>query len=71
MARGIWKPKKNKELSRNLKQLTLLMQEKHKLKWEWIKGHSNNAGNEVADELANNGCKGRKLNHRENWNSQK
>ncbi|ORU91391.1 MAG: ribonuclease HI [Cycloclasticus sp. symbiont of Poecilosclerida sp. N] len=36
------------------KQLDSLIQP-HKIKWVWVKGHSGNAGNERADELANMG----------------
>ena len=45
------KPVKNKELWVELDQLV----QKHKISWNWVKGHSGDPGNERADELANLG----------------
>lgn len=45
------KPVKNVDL---WQQLDALIQP-HTIKWVWVKGHSGNAGNERADELANLG----------------
>tara|TARA_B100000900_G_scaffold13101_1_gene10581 strand:+ start:198 stop:629 length:432 start_codon:yes stop_codon:yes gene_type:complete len=42
---------KNKDLWIQLDELV----SKHNIKWEWVKGHSGNPGNEKADELANRG----------------
>lgn len=42
---------KNKDLWIQLDNLV----SKHKIAWEWVKGHSGNPGNEKADELANRG----------------
>ena len=42
---------KNKELWQKLDQLMSY----HKVKWNWVKGHSGDPGNEVADLLANKG----------------
>lgn len=43
---------KNADLWQNLYDLV----QKHDIKWHWIKGHANNNGNIIADELA---CLGR------------
>lgn len=42
---------KNKDLWQELDILT----QKHQVNWAWVKGHSGNAGNDKADELANKG----------------
>jgi ribonuclease HI len=46
------KPVKNAELWRELDEL----RQRHEIEWHWVKGHAGNAGNELADELANLGC---------------
>lgn len=45
------KPVKNDDLWKQLDQLT----QQHDIKWFWVRGHSGNAGNERADQLANRG----------------
>ncbi len=45
------KPVKNEDLWRELDKI----QEKHKVEWAWVKGHSGNYGNDKADELARQG----------------
>ena len=45
------KPVLNKELWQKLDQLTY----RHKIKWQWVKGHSGHRENEIADKLANKG----------------
>lgn len=45
------KPVKNADLWQRLDSLTGL----HDIHWHWVKGHSGNEGNEIADELANLG----------------
>jgi len=45
------KPVKNEDLWRRLEELAL----GHEIEWHWVRGHSDNAGNERADELANRG----------------
>ena len=42
---------KNKELWQKLDQLI----SQHQVQWNWVKGHSGDAGNETADLLANKG----------------
>jgi ribonuclease HI len=46
------KPVKNAELWRELDALA----QQHDIRWHWVKGHADNAGNLRADELANRGC---------------
>ena len=43
------KPVKNQELWQELDSLN----QKFKINWNWVKGHSGNIGNEIADSLAN------------------
>ncbi|MCL4117805.1 UNVERIFIED_CONTAM: hypothetical protein GTU68_037354 [Idotea baltica] len=43
------KPVKNQDLWQELDELV----QKHDVTWAWVKGHSGNAGNDKADELAN------------------
>ena len=45
------KPVANKELWEKLESLV----SNHQVKWEWVKGHSGDAENERADELARKG----------------
>ena len=45
------KPVKNKDLWEDLSTLVV----KHKVKWNWVKGHSGDFLNERADVLANKG----------------
>ena len=45
------KPVKNIELWKELDQL----RDEHTIKWNWVKGHSGDPGNEAADMLANRG----------------
>ena len=42
---------KNKDLWQQLDKET----QRHNIKWSWVKGHSGNPGNELADALANQG----------------
>jgi len=45
------KPVKNVELWQQLD----AQQQRHKISWHWVKGHSGDPGNEAADALANRG----------------
>ena len=45
------KPVKNADLWRELDELA----QQHEIEWIWVKGHNGHAGNERADELANQG----------------
>ncbi len=45
------RPVKNVDLWQRLDQATL----RHQIKWQWVKGHSGDVGNEKADQLANQG----------------
>ena len=47
------KPVKNQELWKKLDKLAKF----HNVKWEWIKGHSTNTYNNLADRLARNAAK--------------
>ena len=49
------KPVKNAELWRELEAATM----RHRIRWHWVKGHADNAGNLRADALANRGVPAR------------
>lgn len=46
------KPVKNRDLWQKLDELAL----QHKIEWHWVRGHTGNEGNEMADQLANQGA---------------
>ena len=46
------KPVKNEDLWRKLDALC----QSHRVQWRWVKGHSGDAGNQRADDLANRGA---------------
>lgn len=52
------KPVKNQDLWMALD----LQRQRHQVEWHWVKGHSGNAGNELADQLANQGIDNLELN---------
>jgi ribonuclease HI len=52
-----FQPVKNQDLWRKLDDLTY----KHKINWQWVRGHSGNRGNEIADKLAVKGKEEQKL----------
>ena len=45
------KPVKNEDLWRALDE----QNQRHEVRWEWVKGHSGHRENEIADQLANRG----------------
>lgn len=45
------KPVKNKDLWQALDAAT----ERHDIEWKWVRGHTGDPGNEMADQLANRG----------------
>lgn len=45
------KPVKNQDLWERLDQAAV----RHRIDWRWVKGHSGDVGNELADQLANKG----------------
>ncbi|TXS95817.1 ribonuclease HI [Parahaliea maris] len=45
------KPVKNEDLWRDLDE----QNQRHQVKWHWVKGHSGHRENEIADQLANRG----------------
>ncbi|HVF63494.1 MAG TPA: ribonuclease HI [Casimicrobiaceae bacterium] len=47
-------PVKNAELWRELERETA----RHRVRWHWVRGHSDNLGNQRADALANRGITG-------------
>jgi len=49
-----WRTSSNKDVKNvDLWQIIDELNSNHSIKWSWVKGHSGNPGNEMADELAN------------------
>ena len=49
-----WKTSSNKSVKNvDLWQIIDELNSNHSIKWNWVKGHSGNPGNDMADELAN------------------
>ena len=49
-----WKTSSNKGVKNvDLWQIIDELNSNHSIKWNWVKGHSGNPGNDMADELAN------------------
>ena len=49
-----WKTSGNKDVKNvDLWKVIDELNSKHSIKWNWVKGHSGNPGNEMADDLAN------------------
>ena len=49
-----WKTSSNKDVKNiDLWKIIDKLNSNHSIKWIWVKGHSGNPGNEIADELAN------------------
>ena len=58
-----WKNANNKEVkNKDLWVQLLEAAKKHKIDWNWVKGHEGNEGNEIADELATQAIINAKIN---------
>lgn len=59
------KPVKNQELWQDLVQACA----PHQIEWRWLKGHAGHLGNEIADQLANEGIKALQMRQEEEHES--
>ena len=58
---GQWRALRNIALVGKLKQIIAAIQPVVRIHWRWIRGHTNHAGNDAADKLANLGAQGQTL----------
>jgi len=66
---GEYKAESNKYLAAKARTLLQQALNKRKIRFEHIKGHSNDKGNDAADELANKGAEGQTCRTLEQWNN--
>ena len=52
---GNSRPTRHKTLIKNARQILWALQQKTEVQWEWVKGHSGQEYNELADQLAEKG----------------
>ena len=52
---GTFRPTRHKTLVKNARQILWALQQKTAIKWDWVKGHSGQEHNELADQLAEQG----------------
>jgi len=60
-AQGWWRNRKEKAINPDLWERLLELCEKHEVKFQWIRGHAGDPGNERADELAREAALGKDL----------
>ena len=65
--RGIMQPKTNKELASKGLEIYRDLEQTREIKWEWVKGHSEENGNWWADKLADEGKAGAVGQHNKRW----
>ena len=68
-SRGRTDPQSNKELVEELKKLVEEVQEDRVITWEWVKGHTGQHDNELADQAADLGAKGHISMQSLRWNA--
>ena len=64
---GLSEPHANHTLAQKCHELFLHTQERRPLRFQWVKGHSNNKGNDQADTLANKGRAQEYCSHSLRW----
>lgn len=67
IAQGIYEPKSNEEIAKEVRKLTEQVVSKRTIIWEHVYGHSGAHDNELADRAADSGAKGLVSNMSQRW----